>query len=102
MWGPGEDSDDEVEEEDLIQEYGLLPEPMDTSSDDPSQMSISQQQAFEVRCTPQHPPAAPSTLGANSALCCAAMPWCRWNVMAQAHLEEQMPFPCGCPVMMWG
>ena len=48
MWGPGEDSDDEVEEEDLIQEYGLLPEPMDTSSDDPSQMSISQQQAFEV------------------------------------------------------
>lgn len=49
MWGPGEDSDDEVEEEDLIQEYGLLTEPMDTSSDDPAQMSISQQQAFEVR-----------------------------------------------------
>ena len=49
MWGPGDDSDDEVDEEDLIQEYGLLTEPMDTSSDDPSQMSISQQQAFEVR-----------------------------------------------------
>ena len=47
-WGPGEDSDDEVEEEDLIQEYGLPAEPMDTSSDDPSQLSISQQQAFEV------------------------------------------------------
>lgn len=43
-----DDSEDEVEEEDLIQEYGLLPEPMDTSSDDPSHMSISQQVAFEV------------------------------------------------------
>ena len=49
-----DDSEDEVEEEDLIQEYGLLPEPMDTSSDDPAQMSISQQAAFEVCPSPQH------------------------------------------------
>ncbi|CAL5218572.1 g265 [Coccomyxa viridis] len=50
-----DDSEDEVEEEDLIQEYGLLPEPMDTSSDDPSHMSISQQVAFERQAITDNP-----------------------------------------------
>ena len=49
MWSPAEDSDEDIGEEDLIQEYGLPMDPMDISSDDPAQMSISQQQAFEVR-----------------------------------------------------
>lgn len=47
-WGPPGDSDEEAGAEDLIQEYGM---PMDTSSDDPGDRAIAEQQAFEVEPT---------------------------------------------------
>ena len=44
VWGPP-DSDEDADEEDLIQEFG---QPMDTSSDSPAQRSMSEQAALEV------------------------------------------------------
>ena len=44
VWGPP-DSDEDADEEDLIQEFG---QPMDTSSDSPARRSMSEQAALEV------------------------------------------------------
>ena len=44
VWGPP-DSDEDADEEDLIQEFG---QPMGTSSESPARRSMSEQAALEV------------------------------------------------------
>ena len=86
VWGPP-DSDEDADEEDLIQEFG---QPMDTSSDSPARRSMSEQAALEVgtptdrRCSHQ------------SGLLCTS--WCM-QTMPPCSQTVRMPGKCCC---CWG
>ena len=84
VWGPP-DSDEEADEEDLIQEFG---QPMDTSSDSPARRSMSEQAALEV--------GMPTDLKHSLQPGLLCPPWCMQTVPPCSQVGR-MPGKCCFP-----